>query len=304
MEGGECNGGRGGEPALSRIMLKFRPIAPKPFTGGTPSDKLPKRTKRKYVRAVHKYKEQDSRRVETLQLLPGLREETSSDNDPSKGGGSSSGDFDPRVVSDDHLHWLSLSKIGDVDYMGEVDSVSDPKKQMGGDSVADPSAVMDRMGGVESWVTVECVRGTCMIAPSSSQGFGFMFSAVSADEERMRRLEGDTCPGFISDGWNRVLWLNEAFKRMVMMTRQQRPLPEVTVWLAMNEQLPHTTCSAFTCQVKLKYTVPGTHHGEKKKKKEADKNYYSQLVPCDLWRMHGGGFAWRLDINAALTLGV
>ncbi|XP_061989207.1 uncharacterized protein LOC133707739 [Rosa rugosa] len=292
--GGECNGGGEKNPSvLNRILLKYRPIAPKPFTGGTALDKLPKRTKRKYVRTVRKYKEDengkgqmtDEERVETLQLLPQIIEQSGSDL--SNHGGGSSCEVDAMIVEDNN-HWLSLSGAGDP-------TAAVGKKQVAVDSVSDPSAVMDRMGGVESWVTVECVRGTCMMAPSSSQGFGFGLSGVSADEERMRRLERDACPGFISDGWNRVQWLNGAFRRMVMMTRQQQPLPEVTVWLWMNEELPHTTNSAFTCQVKLKYTVL-----ESQKK---EKNYYSQSVPCDLWRMDGGGFAWRLDVKAALTLG-
>ena len=109
----------------------------------------------------------------------------------------------------------------------------------------------------------------------------------------MRSLEVDSCPGFVSDGWNRVMWLNGAFKRMVTMTWQ----PEIAVWLAMNEELPYTH-SAFTCQVKLRYTTVGDKDNSKE-------NYcYSQIVPCDLWRMDGGGFAWRLDVKAALTLAV
>ncbi|KAK7858074.1 hypothetical protein CFP56_014543 [Quercus suber] len=29
----------------------------------------------------------------------------------------------------------------------------------------------------------------------------------------------------------------------------------------------------------------------------------SITLPCDVWRMDGGGFAWRLDVKAALSLG-
>ncbi|XP_050373024.1 uncharacterized protein LOC126790722 [Argentina anserina] len=292
MEGGESNSGGSssaeGPSVLNRIMSKYRPIVPKPFTGGSLTNKLPKRTKRKYVRRNKeehsgKHEMTSEQCVETLQLM---EKSGSSGNESSMRGGGSSFEVDARVVEDNN-HWLSLSVAGDL-------TAAMGRKQF--ESVSDPSTVMDRMGGVESWVTVECVRGSCMTAPTSSQGFEFGLSGVSADEERMRRLESDVCPGFISDGWNRVQWLNGAFKRMVMMTRQQQPLPEVTVWLSMTEELPLTTNSAFTCQVKLKYTVV-----ESQKK---DKNYYSQLVPCDLWRMDAGGFAWRLDVKAALTLGV
>lgn len=276
-----------GSSVLNRLLLKYRPIAPKPFTGGITSDKLPKRTKRKYVRSVRKCSEEESKgkeetageqqRVETLELLPQMIDDSgSSGTDRSKHGGGSSCEVDARVVGDGG-HWLSLSLSGAA-AMGKQEV----------ESVSDPSAVMDRVGGVESWVTVECVSGTCMTAPSSAQGFGL--------EERMRRLENDTCPGFISDCWNRVQWLNGAFRRMVMMTRQQQLLPEVTVWLWMNEELPYTANNtAFTCQVKLKYTVAESRNN--------NKSYYSQLVPCDMWRIDGGGFAWRLDVKSALTLG-
>ncbi|KAK9925470.1 hypothetical protein M0R45_033794 [Rubus argutus] len=295
MEGGEgwrmmrCAGGAEDKSVLNRTMLRFRPIAPKPVTGGSGSGESPTgmlhnvfgsrgRSKRKYVRVRKNNRQEEngkgspndnynnnnnSKGVVTLQLLPEI--DKSSNNDHSKDGGSSF-EINP-VVSHSH-QWLSLSTIGRNNYMR-------------GDEVSDPTAVM---GGVKSWVSVECVRGTCMKAPQ-----GFVFS--STDEERMRRrLEGDTCPGFVSDGWNRVTWVNGAFRRMVMRTGQQQ-LPEIAVWLVMNEELPYTH-SAFTCQVKLKYTV-----GKK------EKYYYSQMVPCDLWRIDGGGFAWRLDVKAALTLG-
>lgn len=281
-----CAGGAEEKSVLNRTTLRFRPIAPKPVTGGSGSGESPTgmnnvlgsrgRSKRKYVRVRKNnrqeengkdslnddYNNNNNKGVVTLQLLP--ENDKSSENDHSKDGGSS---YENNPAVSHSQQWLSLSKIGRDNYMR-------------GDEMSDPTAVM---GGVESWVSVECVRGTCMKA---AQGFG----VTSTDEERLRSLEGDTCPGFVSDGWNRVLWVNGAFRRMVMMTRQQQ-LPEFTVWLVMNEELPYTH-STFTCQVKLKYAV-----GKK------ENYYYSQMVPCDLWRMDGGGFAWRLDVKAALTLG-
>ncbi|XP_050366718.1 uncharacterized protein LOC126785147 [Argentina anserina] len=290
MGGREGNGGGSeGFSVLNRLMVKYRPIMPKPLYGGsTPLSTLPKRTKRRYVRTERIYREEqrgkqetstDEQRVETLQLLPHLVEESGSGSsgiDRSKHSGGSS-NFEVDSVVEDYSHWLSLGGGGD------------PKAAVG-KRVPDPPVVMEQMGGVESWVTVECVRGSCIKAPSSSQGFEF--PGVRVDEEIMMRLKKDECPGFISDGWNRVRWLNGAFRTMVKMTRLQ-PL---TVLLWMNEELPHTTNSAFTCQVRLKYTVV---EDQKKDKRY----YYSGLVPCDLWRMNGGGFAWRLDVKAALTLG-
>ena len=128
----------------------------------------------------------------------------------------------------------------------------------------------------ESWVTVEYVTGTCM----DGVGFG------STDVERLRNLDGDTCPGFVSDGMNRVRWVNGAFKRMVRQQGQESW--EIRIWLVIKDRLPYSY-STFSCHVKLQYWW--------------GRDKYTQMLPCDVCRMDGGGFAWRLDVGAALTLG-
>ncbi|XP_050380747.1 uncharacterized protein LOC126797987 [Argentina anserina] len=293
MDGGEgwpmvsCAGGAQEKSVLTQIMLRFRPIAPKPVASGSGSGEQPAGeskvrglrgiNKRKYVR-VRKDKEngkerEERKRVVTLQLLPEIEKSSDGGNHLTELG-SSCREIDS-TIEENYSQWLSLSKIGRENNMGADDSA------------VDQTAVVERMGRVESWVTVECVTGTCRkVQPP--QGFGI----ISTDEERMRSLEVDSCPGFISDSWNKVRWLNGPFRRMVAMTWQ---VPEVAVWLAMNEELPGTH-SAFTCQVKLSFTA-----GNNEKEKYCS---YSQMVPCDLWRMDGGGFAWRLDVRAALTLAV
>ncbi|KAE8672459.1 Cytochrome C1 family isoform 1 [Hibiscus syriacus] len=73
----------------------------------------------------------------------------------------------------------------------------------------------------------------------------------------------------ISDGLHRVQWFNGAYKRLLMEANDAPP-PEIMVWLLLkqNEKL-------------------------------------SRMLPCDVWKMDGGGggFAWRLDVEAALSLG-
>ncbi|KAJ6776896.1 hypothetical protein OIU74_000970 [Salix koriyanagi] len=65
----------------------------------------------------------------------------------------------------------------------------------------------------ESWVTVECVTdSTCMDERAVLLG--------CTDVERMRNLEEDTCPGFISDGLNHVQWMNGAYRKMVETARK------------------------------------------------------------------------------------
>lgn len=144
-------------------------------------------------------------------------------------------------------------------------------------------------GVVGSWVIVERVTSTW------AEEEGVMMGRMS-DEEKRRVLEEDTCPGFVTDCWNRVWWTNKAYKKMAREKGGRREAgaetasfeAEVVVWLVMKEKLPEKS-EGFTCRV----TVQST---------------WSQLsstvtVPCDVWRLSDGGFAWRLDVKAALSLG-
>lgn len=127
---------------------------------------------------------------------------------------------------------------------------------------------------VRSCVTVECVTDTWI----EGDGLG------SNDREKQVQLAKDTCPGFISDSMGRVTWTNEAYRKMV-----NGEAAGVVVWLVMKER-PLLTYPAFTCRVKVQYTC-----GKERSS--------VQTVPCDVWKMEGGGFAWRLDVKAALCLG-
>ena len=108
---------------------------------------------------------------------------------------------------------------------------------------------------------------------------------------------GDTCPGFISDGSGRVTWTNDAYRKMARDNiPEEDGSPEnmsgdsfqVIVRLVMKDR-PMLTYPAFTCRVKLQFTCQ-------------DRERSSVTVPCDAWRMDNGGFAWRLDVKAALCL--
>lgn len=146
------------------------------------------------------------------------------------------------------------------------------------------SRSLGRGRAVEAWATVGHVREACMC----DEGIG------RTNTERMENLERDTCPGFVSDVTDRVQWVNGAFRKMVSRLewreeerrgrgRQQK----VEVRLEMRERIPY---KAFACQMKVHYSL-----GKETKKPE--------MVPCDAWKMDGGGFAWRLDVKAALRLG-
>ncbi|RZC76695.1 hypothetical protein C5167_000794 [Papaver somniferum] len=141
---------------------------------------------------------------------------------------------------------------------------------------------------VGSCVTVKCITETF---GDQEIGLGFL---GRTDEEKKINLEKDACPGFISDSLNRVRWTNEAYRKLVNQDGfgyggEQRP---EMVWLVTkdNESLP-SRCEGFVCRVRLQYTCKKERH--------------SLIVPCDVWKMNdsGGGFAWRLDVKAALSLG-
>ncbi|XP_031252131.1 putative uncharacterized protein DDB_G0268234 [Pistacia vera] len=290
---------------INRTMLRFRPIAPKPASNDTVSGSLgvdnknmllsSKRSKRKYVRVRknngYKRKNRISPRGEgedgvnktivTLQFFP---EKTDSENSYSNSKTqepwcniiNNSNNFDPVVAS---------KGGGAVEvYHDELNQIE--KKGFGFE-------VSDQRTVVESWVTVESVTETCM------DGRGLL---GSTDVERMNNLESDTCPVFISDDLNRVQWVNGAYKRMVMENGNNKnnnnnnnngykdgESPEVMVGLIMKEKFPVCVCSSFTTRVRMQYTWQSER--------------YSKTVPCDVFRMDCGGFAWRLDVDAALSLG-
>ncbi|XVE84116.1 hypothetical protein DITRI_Ditri16bG0143800 [Diplodiscus trichospermus] len=272
------------------IMLRFRPIAPKPVAGESGSGAVQfdnknlllckPRTKRKYVRvrknnirrkkrlsSDHEEASKTPENIVTLQLLPEKTEANGSIN-------SQSG----AVLVENNRDLPSLFKLNFnnswIDRMGRFEE-------------PDRTIMMSQKRKVtvlESWVTVECVTDTCM----EGRELG------STDAERMKNLEADTCPGFISDGLNRVQWVNVAYKRMLTAKEGNDPplsLPEVMVWLVIKQELPRF-CTAFSCKVRLQFTWR--------------KEKCPRMLPCDVWRMDGGGnggFVWRLDVEAALSLG-
>lgn len=275
---------------INPIMLRFRPIAPKPVAGVTGSGGIQfdskklllckPRAKRKYVRVRNnniRRKKRSSlasdheeasnnheKNIVTLQLLPEKTEANIGSVSNQKGA----------VLEENNIDVPSLFNLNFntrwIDRMGHLEEPAD-------------RSVVRRVTVVESWVTVECVADSCM----EERELG------SRDEERMRNLETDTCPGFISDGLNRVQWVNGAYKRMMMNGKGNEEgmvsPPEIMVWLLIKQELPRF-CTAFSCKVRLQFTWA--------------KEKCSKMLPCDVWKMDGGGgFAWRLDVEAALSLG-
>lgn len=278
MDGGEAARrmvGSCGKAIINPIMMRFRPIAPKPVVGGSVSggassvesknSSISKgRTKRKYVR-VRRYNR---------------KKKTTRSNTTGCSDGNKNSEFvDQAAVT---TKTLQLLPEGRVEFGGGGSEWSENKREVGRREsevvlVSDP-----KRGAAELWVTVECVTdASCMD-----------LELGCTDEERIKNLEEDTCPGFVSDGMNRVEWLNKAFKRMVRQRHERSDSEspaEIGVRLISKPKLAYLS-REFTCQIKLQF----------KRGTEMEKD--SKLVPCDAWRMDGGGFAWKLDVKAALTL--
>ena len=203
MKGGEkwsmvsYTGGSQDKTVINPIMLRFRPIAPKPVAGDSGSGGIQfdnknlllcnPRAKRKYVRvrknnikrkkrssSDHLHHEEASKNPEkivTLQLLPEKTEAKRPINNHNDAVLEESQDPPYLFTLNFNNRW--------VDRIGVVEE-------------PDRTVVMSqkrRVTVVDSWVMVECVTDSCME--------GIVLGRM--DVERMKNLEADTCPGFISE---------------------------------------------------------------------------------------------------------
>lgn len=264
---------------MERIMLKFRPIAPKPVVAGTTAsdgtsssesgDAFFKtgRTRRKYVKQVKQNNTTEKRRIRrkktvsspenknsvpvTLPLLP----ETPDPKDLTI--------TEANKIENNNMprcRWLSFENRSKVE--------AEPYGWYG---AMDPVPMRLGDGGNYSSVTVECVTEACV----DGERLG------STDNEKKMNLSVDTCPGFISDGYGRVTWINGAYREM---------MGEGVVALVMKVN-GVILYPSFTCRVRVVQFACGSGR---------ERN--SLTVPCDVWRMDCGGFAWKLDVKAALSL--
>ncbi|CAL0299164.1 unnamed protein product [Lupinus luteus] len=257
---------------LNTIMLRFRPIAPKPVSDGSlgpvqvnqsKGSVYGKRTKRKYVRVrrnngyVRKNNEKivEARdgvaAVSTLQLMP----------EKDKAEESSS------IARDSWCKNLDLN--GAVEKIQILDNNLKPPcvtANVGSSSTLDLSSPV-----AESFVTVESVSDTCMSAGDEE-------SLGCTDAEKLKNLETDTCPGFISDGYWNVRWVNDAFKKMIVSEKEKEECSEILVWLKVKDNSVWRCCysyPSFTCSVRLQYTCL--------------KKKCTKMVPCDVWKLESNG---------------
>ncbi|KAL3526157.1 hypothetical protein ACH5RR_014529 [Cinchona calisaya] len=269
---------------INRIMLRFRPIAPKPVADGSVSDSVSparktapitkRRAKRKYARVKKNRKcSKITNKQEEI-----IRKDLQFDL-VNLGG--------TKVFSDigSSKNNISTMKFELLEKQPALMNIFDNNNGILNTGLADRAVSTSAVRLVESWVVVD---GMAETLPEIG-GLG------STDGEKMRNLEMDTCPGLISDDMYRVQWVNLAYKRMVMDPYGSgegdggEPPAEVVVWMVLKENIPVVVWPMFACTVRVVYTWR--------------KERYSRTMPCDVWKMDFGGFAWRLDAKAALCLG-
>lgn len=284
--GGSGGGGAYDMSKVDRIMLRYRPIAPRPDSGGSSSPALdsvsPKsrRGKRKYSkensssssggggsvnsngnsRRCNRRRNEEAKNgseIVTLPLLP----ETPERKKP------------PRVLVP------AAPELG-----ASLSSLRFSFRDDGRYETAKRG--LDLTKGLLTGRTETVVSSSLLTVECLAEG---EYELGRTDEEKKMNLERDTCPGFISDGLGRVIWTNGSYRDLVIGKGKAKCCSQMSVWLVMNEK-QLLTKRTFTCRMRLQYTHGGNEVS-------------SITLPCDGSKMNDGGFAWRLDVNAALFLG-
>ncbi|KAK9066423.1 hypothetical protein SSX86_013745 [Deinandra increscens subsp. villosa] len=298
-KGGSCiakygEGMYGHMSKLDRIMLKFRPIAPKPVpagsgSGGSTSDRFVKceRSKRKYVRVNKKKKDNNPKRrsddekvtvkatsspppAVTLPLLP----ETP---DHRKENDTVTTRFSDLLSTIDQSTKCSYNNINNNKYYYSYNDMMT--------SAPAPEPQRLPVPQVVSYVSVENVTDTWV----DSKLLG------CTEEEIMTNMMNDTCPWFVSDGQDRVVWTNKAYRQIAGVGNLigEGDMAVVLVGKDKWARSP-VTYEAFSCKVKVTFRAVHSHRKSPSP---------TLTLPCDGWRMEGGSCAWRLDVKAALSLG-
>ncbi|CAH9116287.1 unnamed protein product [Cuscuta europaea] len=272
---------------VNNIMLRFRPIAPKPAAPGSVPDepafqetvKGTRRNKRRYVRSTasnDKMNKKSGKKNKAASPAPEIENQYSHGKTESCSSSVSSLERDATVVT--------LPLLPEKPDRRESPALPDLVERTGstGPGWLRECHVPAVLRGVGSWVIVEGVTGTWQIDG---------YSLGRCDREKRMNLERDTCPGLTSDDVNRVTWTNSAYKEMV----GQKSGAAAWVVLGDGVRMPATKEAALTCRVRV-VRCGG--------KEESYGRRGGLVVLCDVWRMDGGGFAWRLDTELSLRLGL
>ncbi|GAA0151418.1 hypothetical protein LIER_10144 [Lithospermum erythrorhizon] len=303
---------------ISQIMQKFRPIAPKPLSSEGKSlsndvvisAKKTGRIKRKYSRrkkgvckkSTHiKKKEEfigensgsiidDEVVTTTLQLLPlksGDKPCCLFESSQILKSLSSSKSSEEDAQADDQVAYEHTALLLKCPYnFLNLSSLSPGGKE-------EISMMRQKVRVVETWIVIEFITGICI-------EFHNNLLLWLSDNEKIKHLQLDLSPCFVSDNLDKVVFVNEAYKKMVLFSHEDinnnfvENNCKVKVELVMKEKVPNWFPKAFSCTARvIQYKW---WRGQEKK--------FSRTIPCDVWRMDIGGFAWKLDTKTALGLGL
>lgn len=253
---------------MDRIMLRFRPIAPKPAANGE-------------VPTANGGTDGHGKAVAGGRgRRKSVKESSSSSRRCTNGKKRKSSSPDQTAKSGQDQKAVTLALLPEAPDLSPTEQVTEKEK---------PPMWVNFGVGLDLTAAMPPPQQEVVVSFVIVEGITDTWADDIVARNMMRRLEEDTCPGFLSDGWNRVWWTNEAYRRMVMGDTWGDHRMEVSV--VMRERVPDTL-QAFTCRVRVQRSCDGKQiRGS------------SLTLPCDVWRIDGGGFAWRLDVDAALSLG-
>ncbi|KAL6497587.1 hypothetical protein OROHE_027216 [Orobanche hederae] len=286
------------QSVLNRILLRFRPIAPKPFGGKSASGAVEhesgnvawRRAKRKYVRV----RGRQGKHCARTKVTEG---EKTSSSPPEMERSAVLNESSPEkiTVTLQLLPERSVTEHNSCDISTQrilQENLTDHNTDRCNlDAGVSPEVTADNsVGGSVDFRTVGSVIETMIAVECVTDWFADQVGLGFSDKEMVYSLEKDTCPGFLSDGTNNVIWVNEAYKKMVTADDGEITAAEkrFLVWLVVNDDIPHFYPS-FACRARI---VQQRGKGQK----------WNKIMPCDVWRMDFGGLAWKLDVNTALSL--
>ncbi|KAG6482216.1 uncharacterized protein LOC122013651 [Zingiber officinale] len=294
--GGCCLAMYGGGDAeatwkMGRIMLRFRPIAPRPAVSSPAAASVVAE-----LSPVGRKKGRKStgdrcggRKARKVEAKPSPSSKV--DRKASTSSASSSSTTTSTMICSPTIVTLALMPVAEEkrDDLAERQSPGTERPLlvpawMGCEAAA---RVPRRLTAVGSWVTVECVTDTWRDGEV----------AWRSDEAVRAALAADDCPGLVSDERDRITWTNAAYRRMVSGAVSdvvggggRAGADEVRVGFVARAAVPASgSCRAFTCRMRVHYARPTGRAS-------------SLAAPCDAWRLDGGGSAWRIDVKTALSL--
>ncbi|KAL6641684.1 hypothetical protein ACP70R_019865 [Stipagrostis hirtigluma subsp. patula] len=306
-KGGCCLAPRYGAAAggqawqMGRLMLKFRPIAPKPAAMASVPSPAPAtaagagRGKRKAAGGGGGRRGRKPKKAATVAPAPaapmvaaaqvvGDMKESEKDKSLSSRSSSSSGMTSvdsspppPLLAPPATLPLMPVSPVEEKSAAAADEPAAVATAHDVGGHIFAPRALRP---AAACFVTVEDVTTT--------------WRDGEAPSTATPRPGDDEAPAFASDQWGRVTWTNTSFRRAVSAAddRDAFSPAEVQVSLAARALPAWGTCAGFTCRVRVHHASPRRGGGG------------SLVAPCDVWRLDVGGcYLWRLDLQAALTLG-